>query len=79
MSELTSCNYCDLRQIRSRARQEGKSIIMSSANAEFGLGGTECFIVPKGMKKAQLNELPKEERDKYFAAWFMNLADHCCC
>ena len=66
MSEETPCNYCSLKQMRASAEAQGKEVI---------LFGGDAYVVPKGQP------LPDdmEGREKAWAAWFMELTNHCVC
>jgi hypothetical protein len=68
MSELTSCNYCDLLQIKSRAKAEGKIVVLRPAKKEdeYYIGGTDCIVIDKDGKENK-------------AAWFMEISNHCVC
>jgi hypothetical protein len=76
MSELTKCNYCDLKSIRRRARARGEKIVVV---------GQTAYRIPKSMSKRDFMKLPTGSVDartgkgKYFVAWFMAIPDHCCC
>ncbi len=66
MSELTSCNYCNLKRIKARARKEHKKVEIKFASYEGieeykAMGGVDVFLDGKEV------------------AWFMELPDHCCC
>ena len=45
MSEFTTCNYCTLKQIKTRAKQNGK-IILKRPNKEHG--GIDILVHGKG-------------------------------
>jgi len=67
MSELTSCNYCNLKRIKARAKNEHKKVKVVPVS--YGgklktfsyMGGVDVLI------------------DNKKVAWFMELPDHCCC
>ena len=67
MSELTTCNYCTLQNIRARARKNGLQVTIEGSN---------CYVHPRWVKLDRLN---KDEKEPYFVAWFMELTDHCVC
>ena len=69
MSELTPCNYCNLRRIKADARATGKQVTVVAAKPEYGFRGYDVFIHGAG-------EPPKEGKH---VAWFMDLSEHCCC
>lgn len=66
VSELTPCNFCSLKRMKERAELSGKEVI---------LRGLDAYIVPKGQP------LPTDpaELEKAWAAWFMELTNHCVC
>lgn len=67
MSELTTCNYCDLRRLKKRAAKNGSSVVIQP-NLEHG--GTDVFVVPEG---------EKPDREKHFVAWMAAITDRCAC
>ena len=74
MSELTSCNYCNLRGIKSRTLKGEKITILSDAT--WGMGGVNVYRHPRSVK---IQKLSYKARQKYFVSWFMQLTTHCCC
>jgi len=72
MSELTVCNYCSLKHIKSRAKQKGWKVTMLTG----WRGGKNVYIHPKGIKITELN---KENQDYYFVAWFWEISNNCVC
>lgn len=75
MSELTQCNSCSLKGIKSDARKKGAKVTILN-DGDFGLGGVNVYTHPKEIKIAKLS---KSAREKYFKAWFMELTTHCIC
>lgn len=77
MSELTRCNFCNLFAIQEYAKRTKRDVIImeSKTSAEILGGGSNVYTVPTG------TNLPdkKEDREKYFEAWFWSIPDHCCC
>lgn len=69
MSDLTPTNKETLQGIRSSAK--GKNMKVTLLPGEnFGLGrGVDCFVHPPDVSEDEL----KIDREKYFAAWFMEL------
>lgn len=65
MSELTACNYCNLRWIRKRAKVEGKKVILRPSRD--GWGGTVVLLKDR-----------KTNKEKWIC-WFMELSNNCCC
>ena len=72
MSELTTCNYCNLRRIKDRAKKEKKKVTKIPTSQE--LGGFEIFVHPK---EIDIKKLSKKERTKYFSSWMWEITDHC--
>lgn len=68
MSELTPCNFCNLRSIRRYALKRGKEVTMLPSTSE--LGGIDVYVHPPD---TEINT------EKHFNAWFMALTDYCCC
>ena len=63
MSELTPCNYCTLKHIRARAREDGEKVTLAK---------------PKDKDMDELMEVAVS-LDGEEVAWFMKLTDHCVC
>ncbi len=82
MSSFTSCNYCNLKRIKQRAKEEDKVVVLKPSRF---IGGTEVFVVPKGVKlpvyKEPSNEMPNgcEVYQKYHVSWLMEISKSCCC
>jgi hypothetical protein len=82
MSELTSCNFCNLNRIKAKAKKEGKKVILKRSNF---MGGTDVFTVPEGTTlpayKEPSDTLPNgcEAYQKYHKSWMMEIPRHCCC
>jgi hypothetical protein len=64
MSELTLCNYCQLRYLKRHIRPGTRLVLTPDAD-----GGTRCYIVPIG----------EEPNESHFVAWYMELTAECCC
>ena len=71
MSELTSCNYCNLQRYKRQAKEQ---------NARLYLRGQDVFIVPKG-QKLDMTVDPKtgNHTSGQWVAWLMEITDHCVC
>jgi len=69
MSELTPCNYCNLRRIKADARATGKQVTVVAAKPLYGAHGYDVLVHNVG-------EPPREGNR---VAWFMDWSDHCCC
>jgi hypothetical protein len=65
MSELTPCNYCSLKKIKIRAEKEGKIVTAV---------GQDIYIHPPEVERKDLHE-----DGPYWAAWMMEITDHCVC
>ena len=69
MSDLTPTNKETLQGIKSRAKANNMKVTLLTGE-NFGLGcGVDVFVHPPNISE---NEL-KNDREKYFAAWFMEL------
>ena len=73
MSELTLCNHCKLHDIKRRARENGKLVVLRATSEKAFPLGQDVFVSPKG------TEYSKRFQAKYRVAWFMELTDHCAC
>ena len=79
MSELTSCNYCNLKRIRADHRGTGARIYVRY-NAKWGLGGCNVYVIPKGIKAPKggiKDDTPFH--NEYSVSWFMELTNRCVC
>jgi len=74
MSDLTRCNYCNLKSIKRRAKSKG--LVVTKRSGDFGLGGMDVFVHPKEIKICVGD---KVQRDKYFVSWLMEIPKYCCC
>lgn len=82
MSELTQCNHCSLERIKRRAKQSNRRVVILPARKkdDFFMGGVDVFTFPSVFWTVpQFKKLSYDEQQKWFDAWFMQLADHCCC
>lgn len=72
MSELTPCNYCNLKWEQRHAAKTGKVVVVRPA-------AERDKTFPKAMEV--LVHKPGEEPDskKHFRMWFAELSDHCVC
>jgi hypothetical protein len=72
-----SCNYCSYQRILHKAEAEEKKAILSSRNANFGMGGLRVYVLPPML---MLPDIPDNELSKYDSGcWFMSVPDHCVC
>jgi hypothetical protein len=77
MSELTTCNYCNLEAIKADARKK-KYCVTLMGLPKSKLGGIEVYVHPKDMPITQLNQ-KEEGTKKYWVAWMWVITDHCVC
>lgn len=86
MSSRTRCNFCNMKSIAARAKQQGLAVRKRAAT--WGMGGIDVFVVPPHVSNEQIGawtqpceEMPDgdENWEKYHKAWFMDLPDHCVC
>jgi hypothetical protein len=75
MSELTRCNYCDLRSIERGAKQDDMVI----TKLVGWKGGIDVFVHPSGAEITKKSQGDNHPHQKWFRAWFMSITDHCCC
>lgn len=74
MSDLTPCNYCNLNRIKRYAKREGRTVALHPGVPTQGLpGDVNIYVVPPG------EELITGDESPHFAAWFMELTNHCVC
>jgi hypothetical protein len=73
MSSLTSCNFCDLKNLRNRIKGTGSKIFLRAED-----GGVAVYVVPKG-EKLDTSKDAKGEPSKQWRMWFMELTEHCVC
>jgi len=83
MSELTRCNYCSLRIIRKEAKEKKLKVTLLAG----WHGGIDAYMHPKNVTRQELQacrektwgDIPNSGPGKYWAAWFMEITNHCCC
>lgn len=71
---MSDCNHCKFRAIKARAKEEGKRVVTYGSVH----GGTDVFVLPKGVRLSRLGAT-RTERERYLAAWFMLLTPSCEC
>ena len=85
MSELTTCNYCNLRRYREQARKKGHRIVMRPS---MFMRGVNVWSVPKGVKLPSVEQMIEPCKShpngndayaRYHVAWFMALSRGCAC
>lgn len=82
MSDMTLCNYCNLKAIRARNKGKGMVVRVTGEGPDFKeLGGINVIVYPKNLRIPSRKQI--EERAKFFedhfVAWFMELTGYCCC
>ena len=80
MSDLTPCNFCNLKRIKEASKAKGYITRITHEGASFGLGGVNIISYPKGIILPKSGTKERSEfNKKYFVAWFMELPGYCCC
>lgn len=76
MSELTPCNFCNLRRYRRQAVQENKYVLILRAEKDKKntLGGYDVYMIPKGVRPDK-----REEFKQYKISWMWEISDRCVC
>lgn len=78
MSDLTLCNYCNLRSIRERAKKDNMKVT-TLRDAGWGLGGINVYVHSRNIDITSLKGGEDGERKKFRVAWLMELTSNCCC
>lgn len=78
MSELTPCNFCNLNRIKRRAKENGMKVTVLN-DPRWGMGGSNVYVHPKGLKIEKLPGGEDGPRSKYFASWMMEIPARCNC
>jgi hypothetical protein len=78
MSELTPCNYCNLNRIKRRAKENGMKVTVLN-DARWGMGGSNVYVHPKGLKIEKLGGAEDGPREKYRVSWMMEIPSRCEC
>ena len=78
MSELTTCNYCNLEAIKARARKEKQCVTLLGL-PHSKLGGVEVYVHPKTVNITALNLDDLTRIKQYWVAWMWAITDHCVC
>jgi hypothetical protein len=74
MSELTTCNYCNLNHIKDDAKRNKQKVTVVPAKGK--LGGFDVYVHPRGIV---IEFLTKRESKPYWVAWMWEITDHCAC
>lgn len=72
MSELTPCNYCNLRNIKRRAAAEGMIVTTVPENDWI-----EVYVHPASV--TDLTQKVNNEPSGYWVASMKKITDHCVC
>ena len=76
MSELTPCNYCNLRSIERRAKADGQQRVTLIG----GIGGfIDIYVHPDSVSAQALAVGKVSERKLYWQAAMVAITDHCVC
>ena len=76
MSELTPCNFCNLRRVRARVKKKGWKVTLRTG----WRGGKDVYVHPPDVEipKGQLAD-DHELREKYCGIWMMEIPSSCIC
>ena len=74
----TTCNFCDLRDIRLQAKKENQKVTVL-ADAIWGMGGLNVYVHPKDVNVAKLEGGEDGERAKYRVSWMKEIPSNCEC
>lgn len=74
MSELTTCNYCNLKSIEARKPDGAKVELV------FNQGWTDVYVVPAGETlDTRQDPVTENHLSLQWKASLMSVSDHCCC
>lgn len=85
MSELTTCNHCDLQTFRVEAKSKSQRIVMRPSNF---MGGLNVWSIPHNKTLPPTQDMiePNDQYPNgnqayatYHIAWFGGLSEQCCC
>jgi len=74
MSELTRCNYCNVKRLKIDAKKCGMKV--TKKLAKYALGGYDFFVHPKEIMIDPQNPV---DRNQYFRMWCMEISSSCEC
>ena len=77
MSELTTCNFCSLKDMK-RNMPPGHRLVKRH-NATWGMGGINIYVVPLDVEVPQVVVDGDEFHKAYWNRWFMELSTRCVC
>lgn len=72
MSELTTCNFCIIKDMRNDAKGKKQRIILAPKD-KYGM--IPVMRVPKGIKKS----VALKAVEKYSGLWVLEISSSCCC
>lgn len=72
MSELTPCNYCNLRRIQRRAERQGKRVMLKPSPYHVWTGGQDVYLIDTTGER-------RPTRKRQWVAWMAEIPDHCVC
>ena len=78
MSELTSCNFCNLGRIRRDAKVKGMKVTILN-DASWGMGGSNVYVHPKEIKIEKLDGGENGCRLEFRVSWMMEIPNRCQC
>lgn len=78
MSELTTCNYCNLKAIKADARKR-KQYVTLLGLPHAKLGGIEIYVHPREVTISVVAGKDQRKIKKYWVAWMWVITDHCVC
>lgn len=70
---MKQCNRCTLDNIRREAKREKQAVTVRSDPFGVWPGGQRVYVHPKDVRN------PQDYGDQYFATWFAEVPDTCCC
>ena len=74
MSELTTCNYCNLKRMEEDAKAEGNKVTLIPSKSK--MGGSEVYVHPRSINIKKFN---RGQLQRFWVAWMMEITDHCVC
>jgi hypothetical protein len=75
MSELTRCNFCNLRDIKARAKKRGMKVTLIRDDS-FKPGGKNIYVHPPSVNVRKLEDEPRKE---YCVGWMWEIGRSCSC
>ena len=72
MSELTTCNFCNLRRMKARAKAEGKTVTLLPSS----WGGFDVMV---HAPHEQVFQHTPDDGNPQWRAWMQEIGDRCEC